>query len=55
MREKVLVSGEMDMKTGKIYYDKKCEHCLYKWSARVKNPRQCPNCKRQIKYETNPT
>ncbi len=29
----------------------KCKHCFYEWVSRVKKPRQCPNCKRQIKYE----
>lgn len=28
-----------------------CEKCLYTWYARKPKPRQCPNCKRQIKYE----
>ena len=28
----------------------KCKKCNYKWTARVKSPKQCPNCKQQIKY-----
>ncbi len=28
-----------------------CKKCDYKWFARVEKPKQCPNCKRQIKYE----
>lgn len=28
-----------------------CIVCGYTWKSRVKKPRQCPNCKRQIKYE----
>ena len=24
---------------------------IYKWNSRVPQPRQCPNCKRQIKYK----
>lgn len=28
-----------------------CKKCGYKWVARVQQPKQCPNCKRQIKYE----
>lgn len=27
----------------------KCEYCNYQWIKRVEKPRQCPNCKRQIK------
>ncbi len=30
--------------------EKRCENCKYKWFSRVEKPRQCPNCKRQIKY-----
>ena len=28
-----------------------CKSCGYSWVSRVVKPRQCPNCKRQIKYE----
>ncbi len=31
----------------------KCKKCNYSWKSRVEKPRQCPNCKRQIKYATN--
>ena len=31
----------------------KCKKCGYEWISRVKLPRQCPNCKRQIKYLAN--
>ena len=27
-----------------------CKICGYSWVARKEKPRQCPNCKRQIKY-----
>jgi len=30
---------------------KVCKLCKYQWIPKVVNPRQCPNCKRQIKYE----
>ena len=50
MKEKILIAGEFNTKTGKIYYERKCDKCLYKWYARVREPRQCPNCKQQIKY-----
>ena len=30
---------------------KKCEFCGYDWLAKKEKPRQCPNCKRQIKYK----
>lgn len=30
---------------------RECPTCEYVYTCRVKNPRQCPNCKRQIKYE----
>jgi len=33
-----------------IIYKKRCQKCSYKWNARVENPRQCPNCKRQLNY-----
>ncbi len=36
------------MKKDKV--EVKCGKCHYKWSPRVMNPRQCPNCKRQIRY-----
>lgn len=26
-----------------------CKKCNYEWFARKEKPRQCPNCKRQIK------
>jgi len=35
----------------KMHNEFKCEKCKYFWFARKKQPRQCPNCKRQIKYE----
>lgn len=38
------------MKT-KTLTEKKCEKCNYTWFAKVEKPRQCPNCKRQIRYE----
>lgn len=28
-----------------------CEKCKYEWYPRKEKPRQCPNCKRQIKYK----
>ncbi len=28
-----------------------CKKCGYKWDSRKEKPRQCPNCKRQIKYD----
>ena len=31
--------------------EKECVKCKYKWLPRVENPRACPNCKKQIKYE----
>jgi predicted Zn-ribbon and HTH transcriptional regulator len=34
----------------KIIQKNKCESCGYEWFPRVEKPRQCPNCKRQIKY-----
>ena len=34
-----------------ILKGKQCEKCKYQWFSRVENPKQCPNCKRQIKYE----
>ena len=34
----------------KTLTEKKCSKCNYTWFARVDKPRQCPNCKRQIKY-----
>lgn len=46
-----------DMKTHfnkRKIYPRKCRYCKYKWEARIKNPRQCPNCKRQIKYDKIP-
>ena len=29
---------------------KNCMKCGYTWLPRKEKPRQCPNCKRQIKY-----
>lgn len=29
-----------------------CKKCKYEWFPRVEKPKQCPNCKTQIKYET---
>lgn len=29
----------------------KCTPCGYKWFTRVLLPKQCPNCKRQIRYQ----
>ena len=34
-----------------IHKEMKCELCGYEWISRTEKPRQCPNCKRQIKYE----
>jgi predicted Zn-ribbon and HTH transcriptional regulator len=34
-----------------ILREQKCVICDYQWFSRVDKPRQCPNCKRQIKYE----
>ena len=31
------------------YVGQYCKLCKYEWTPRKKNPRQCPNCKRQIK------
>lgn len=31
--------------------NQKCKKCNYEWTPRKEKPRQCPNCKRQIKYE----
>lgn len=28
-----------------------CKKCRYTWTSRKEKPRQCPNCKRQIKYK----
>lgn len=36
-----------------ILKGQECKKCGYQWFARVDKPRQCPNCKRQIKYENN--
>jgi len=33
----------------------KCKKCLYEWISRKEKPRQCPNCKRQIKYLLSPS
>lgn len=32
---------------------KVCQGCNYQWVSKVEQPRQCPNCKRQIKYGTS--
>ena len=42
----------MEIIKTKVVYNT-CKKCDYKWVSRVEKPRQCPNCKRQIKYETN--
>jgi predicted Zn-ribbon and HTH transcriptional regulator len=39
--------------SSKMHNETKCAKCKYFWFARVKEPRQCHNCKRQIKYEIN--
>lgn len=40
-KEKYQTEGEIPMI---------CEVCNYAWFVRKQKPRQCPNCKRQIKY-----
>ena len=41
------------MKTKKkiILRKRECKNCRYVWFPIVEKPKQCPNCKRQIKYE----
>ena len=34
----------------KAFDGQECEKCEYQWYPRKEKPRQCPNCKRQIKY-----
>ena len=28
-----------------------CEFCTYRWTAKVKNPKSCPRCKRRFDYK----
>lgn len=34
----------------KMFNEQVCDRCKYQWFARTPKPRQCPNCKKQIKY-----
>jgi predicted Zn-ribbon and HTH transcriptional regulator len=29
----------------------KCDYCDYEWEKRVKNPKECPECKRRLKHD----
>jgi rubrerythrin len=35
----------------KSFDGQECKKCEYQWYPRKEKPRQCPNCKRQIKYK----
>ena len=41
----------MKQETPKMFNEQKCKKCNYVWFARTEKPRQCPNCKKQIKYD----
>lgn len=28
----------------------KCKYCGYEWTPRVKDPKECPRCKRRLDY-----
>ena len=46
------MAGEIEVPKNKTYHFlRRCEFCKYDWWARKQFPRQCPNCKRQIKYK----
>lgn len=45
-----LKSRNLKRKWENNYFSQTCEKCNYKWTPRKEKPRQCPNCKRQIKY-----
>ena len=47
----LLSKKELGGSDTKMHNETKCAKCKYFWFARKKEPRQCPNCKRQIKYE----
>ena len=59
--EEIRANKPIYIKNGKAYNSLKiiqtqanyntCKKCSYKWVSRIVKPRQCPNCKRQIKYE----
>lgn len=40
-----------DIINPKMLNEMQCAKCKYLWFAKKKEPRQCPNCKRQIKYD----
>ncbi|MBI2655418.1 hypothetical protein HYX06_03275 [Candidatus Woesearchaeota archaeon] len=31
--------------------NKECKFCTYRWTAKVKNPKSCPRCKRRFDYK----
>lgn len=41
----------MKQEPPKMFNEQKCKKCNYVWFARTEKPRQCPNCKKQIKYD----
>ncbi|HHT9145528.1 MAG TPA: RCKP-type rubredoxin-like domain-containing protein [Candidatus Wunengus sp. YC61] len=32
----------------------KCPKCGYEWEPRVKNPKECPECKKRLRREVKP-